>query len=180
LRPRWRLARLRSDRGFTLIELLIVVGLIGTLAAIAASSMLNARISGNEASAVGSMRAIVSAEMDFTSANGGYAVSLATLSAMCPGMTVGFISPDLNANGVEKNGFQYSIVAGAGGVVGPNDCNGAPTRTAFYATAAPVSIGLSGNRGFASNQDNTIWQDSSGALPTEPFTTAGTVGPIGR
>jgi type IV pilus assembly protein PilA len=171
---------LRSDKGFTLIELLIVVGLIGTLAAIAASSMLNARISGNEASAVGSMRAIVTAQMDYTSANRGYATSLGTLSTMCPGMTVAFISPDLNANGVVKNGFQYSIVGGAGGGVGPNDCNGVPTRTAFYATASPLSVGLTGNRGFASNQDNTIWQDTSGAVPPEPFTAAGTIGPIGR
>ena len=53
--------RLRTNGGFTLIELLIVVALIGVLAAIAVISMTRARQSGNEASALGSMRAIIGA-----------------------------------------------------------------------------------------------------------------------
>ena len=170
----------RDYRGFTLIELLIVVAIIGTLGAIAVPGLLRSRMAGNEAAAIGSMRSLTSAQEDYNALNRGYADDLANLATACPGMTTSFLSADLGFNGITKTGYIFSVVAGAGGVAGPNDCSGATTTTNFYATATPESFGFSGSRAFAANIMSAIWQDTAGVPPTEPFTAGGTISPLGQ
>jgi type IV pilus assembly protein PilA len=172
--------RIRDTKGFTLIELLIVVAIIGIIAAIAVPGLLRAQISGNEASAIGSVRAIVSAETDYWGLNRGYAVSLVTLGIPCTANSAPFLSPDLTAAPHTKSGYTFNVVAGLNGVAGPNDCMGTATNVVFYATAIPQSLGSTGTRAFASDVGSAIWQNTVGTAPPQPFTAAGTVTPLGQ
>ena len=164
--------RVSRDRGFTLIELLIVVAIISIIAAIAVPGLLRARMTGNETSAIASLKVVTSSEVAYSASCGqnGYATSFVVLGTPAPGTTEGFISADLGSVAApQKSGYNFTLGPGAAAGVGPNDCNGTGTQTAYYATAVPQTFGTTGGRSFATNAGNTIWQVSAAAAPAEPF-----------
>jgi type IV pilus assembly protein PilA len=153
---------MRHQLGFTLMELMIVVALILIIAAIAIPSMKEAQIHANEVSAVGSIRAINTAEVSYQATYGGYAPSLASLGGAEPchksPETACLLDQSL-AGGV-KAGYRFVAVGG-------NPSGG--ENTSYVVGAAPEVFDRTGKRLFCSTDKNVIRVDlNSGGSTTPP------------
>src|SRR6202162_5470166 len=92
--------------GFSLIELLIVVAIILIIAAIAIPNLVRSKMAANEASAVGSLRAINTASVSYASTyEVGYPVALSDLSpSTLPTSTAADLVDEILATGI-KSGY---------------------------------------------------------------------------
>jgi type IV pilus assembly protein PilA len=154
----------KHQKGFSLIELLIVVAIILIIAAIAIPNLLRSRMAANEASAVGSLRTIDTAEMTFSTTYpsvgygnlaslGGAATTCATPTGATS--TTACLIDDVLANTAVKSGYNFTATAGAT----------VPSVT-YTSLALPSVLGQSGQRAFCSDQSGVIRYNAGGTACT--------------
>lgn len=151
----------KEQKGFSLIELLIVVAIILIIAAIAIPSMREAQIHANEASAVGSIRAINTAEVSYQATYGGYAEVLGNLGGAdpCTKSAETACLLDQSLAGGSKSGYRFVAVGG-------NASGGA--NTSYVVGAAPEVYDRTGKRMFCSTDKTVIRADLNAGGSTTP------------
>ena len=118
-----------------------------------------------ESSGIGSLRAIISAEMVYSMScgRGGFAIALEDLARPERAGSMGFITPDLATNGAIVSGYKITLAKDARKNVRDVStpaatCNGSKANPAssFFATAEPVNP-ATGDRFFAVDERAIIF-----------------------
>jgi type IV pilus assembly protein PilA len=123
-------------------------------AAIAIPNLLHSNLSGNEESAVASLRALNSSCTSYFILYGGYPKSLAELGPGNPtNSAAGDVIDSALASGT-KDGYVFTYTAGARGVSG--------NVLGYSITANPTIPGSSGRRRFFTDQSSVIRANTNG------------------
>jgi hypothetical protein len=135
-------------------------GGIGTLAAIAVPSLLRARVSANEAAAIGDIRTVISAEATYSASNRGAYGELGCLSEP-GGCLPHYTGPrflDSKLTSLEnRSGYRRAFFPGKPTKAGSKGLSG------FAYTATPLEPGTTGVRSFCGDSNGVVCADPRGA-----------------
>ena len=153
---------MKRARGFTMIELVIVVALIGIFAAVVIPLFQRSMVAANEAETLADIRTIIDAQTSYAAVNGGfYDSNLGCLvfpgaSNCIPGYPANgptFLDSQL-ASLTPKAGYNRVFRSGAWMPPAPNM---SPSSVSGYRyDATPVTVGVTGVRGFAGQANGRI------------------------
>ncbi len=162
---------IRKAQGFALIDLIFVCGIVGVLCSIALPRLLLAKQAAGAASAIGSMRAINSAQLTYalTCGAGFYAPNLTTLGTAPAGSNEPFIAGGLgDADTVTKSSYVIQMAATAYGGA-PPACNGLSAGLAGQGFIAGADPNTPGNlRFFGTNANGLIYEHTSSLFGIMP------------
>jgi type II secretory pathway pseudopilin PulG len=150
--------------------LFMLVAFIGIIAAIAIPSLLRARMSANEAAAIGDLRTVISAQAAYASSNGGHYDQLECLAKpqeCLPGypptgpVFLSEIPPSVRS-GYQRE-FQVGLPADGSEVA---FANLSPSSVqSFVYLAYPENPGVTGSRGFCADYTGRICVTTDGTRP---------------
>jgi type IV pilus assembly protein PilA len=157
-----------KQKGFSLIELLIVTTIILVIAAVAIPNLMRSRMSANEASAVASVRTLITAEIVYSSTyTVGFSANLLSLGdGGTPANCIPPAAPaansacliDANLGSGTKSGYVFTYVA----------AGGSGTNSTFTLNADPVSPGA-GQRHFYTDASDVMRVNfTAPASPSDP------------
>ena len=139
----------KKQAGFSLIELLIVVAIILIIASIAIPSLLRARMSTNEASAVGSIRTINTSMISYMSAypTVGFPATLSALggTSCAPPSPASACLIDTQLATGSKSGYNFTLTG----------VSGSPAAT-YQIIGSPAVANQTGVRYFCSFADSVV------------------------
>ena len=145
----------KTQRGFSAVGVVVTAAILVVAAAIAIPNLLHSNLSGNEASAVDSLRALNSSCTSYFILHGGYPKSLADLGPGNPTHSGGGDPIDTALGSGAKDGYVFAYTAGASGVSG--------NVLSYSISANPTIPGNTGRRRFFTDQSSVIRANTSGA-----------------
>ena len=145
---------MHKQKGFSLIELLIVIAIILVIAAIAIPNLMKSRIAANEASAVGSLRSINTAEVTYNTTYNSYTCALSALGPVSGGG-----SPSSAAAGILDSNLASGFKSGYSFAVGACTVSASGLTTGYQWVGNPSAPGTSGSRYFCTDDTFNVRVD---------------------
>ncbi|HEX5424159.1 MAG TPA: prepilin-type N-terminal cleavage/methylation domain-containing protein [Candidatus Acidoferrales bacterium] len=177
--------------GFSVIELLIVIAIVVVIAAIAIPNLLRSKVAANEASAIGSLRNIMSAEAAYKAMYGiGYSNDLASIGgtsttgadASCTAAQLldASLAKGVIGNKTRKSGYVFTFTPGKEAFkpeqAVPSGCD--VGKGDGYAVQADPVDSRAGKRHFCADASGVIRFDANREIDVTAPVCAGSAAPL--